>query len=48
MVQTGESRFDPILIAADEHQVDHNLTKAKLILGWEPQGHLLLEDAPGG
>jgi nucleoside-diphosphate-sugar epimerase len=42
VVQVGESRFDPVLIAADEHEVDHNLTKAKALLGWEPKGHLLL------
>lgn len=41
--QTGAARFDPILIAADEHEVDHNLSKARMILGWEPRGHLLLE-----
>ena len=33
VVQTGSARFDPILLAADEHEVDHNLSKAKLILG---------------
>jgi nucleoside-diphosphate-sugar epimerase len=42
-VQTGRARFDAVLIAADEHQVDHNLTKAKALLGWEPKGHRLLE-----
>jgi nucleoside-diphosphate-sugar epimerase len=44
VVQVGEARFDAILIAADEHEVDHNLTKARMILGWSPQGHRLLED----
>lgn len=43
VVQTGSSRFDPILLAADEHEVDHNITKARMILGWEPKGHRLLE-----
>ena len=43
VVQVGSSRFDAILIAADEHQVDHNITKAKGVLGWEPKGHRLLE-----
>ena len=33
-----------VLIAADEHEVDHNLTKAKTLLGWEPKGQRLLED----
>jgi nucleoside-diphosphate-sugar epimerase len=45
VVQTGEARYDPVLIAADEHEVDHNLSKARTLLGWEPKGHLLLEDA---
>jgi nucleoside-diphosphate-sugar epimerase len=43
VAQVGTARFDPILIAADENQVDHNITKARMILGWEPKGHLLLE-----
>lgn len=43
VVRTGESRFDAVLIAADEHEVDHNLTKARTLLGWEPRGHRLLE-----
>ena len=37
------ARFDPILLAADEHEVDHNISKARMILGWEPRGHLLLD-----
>jgi hypothetical protein len=45
VVQTGVARYDPVLIAADEHEVDHNLSKARTLLGWEPKGHLLLEDA---
>src|SRR5262245_5153383 len=45
VVQVGEARFDPILIAADEHEVDHNLTKARMVLGWTPQGHRLLEES---
>lgn len=43
VVQVGKARFDAVLIAADEHEVDHNLTKAKSLLGWEPKGHRLLE-----
>lgn len=43
VVQVGSARFDPVLLAADEHQRDHNITKAKLLLGWEPRGHRLLE-----
>jgi nucleoside-diphosphate-sugar epimerase len=44
VAQTGTARFDAILLAADEHEADHNLTKARMILGWEPKGHRLLED----
>ena len=43
VAQVGTARFDAVLIAADEGQVDHNITKAKMLLGWEPKGHLLLE-----
>src|SRR4029078_9915889 len=43
VAQVGTARFDAVLIAADEDQVDHNITKAKMLLGWEPKGHLLLE-----
>ena len=43
VVQTGDSRFDAVLIAADEHERDHNLTKAKLLLDWEPRGQRLLD-----
>jgi nucleoside-diphosphate-sugar epimerase len=43
VVKVGRARFDAVLIAADEDQRDHNLTKAKLLLGWEPKGHRLLD-----
>lgn len=43
VVKTGRARFDAVLIAADERQADHNLTKAKTLLGWEPKGQHLLE-----
>ena len=43
VVQVGRNRFDAVLIAADENEVDHNITKAKLLLGWSPKGHRLLE-----
>ncbi len=36
-------RFDAIFIAGDEHEQDHNLSKAKRVLGWEPVGGELLE-----
>jgi nucleoside-diphosphate-sugar epimerase len=45
VVQVGEARFDAIFIVADENEVDHNLTKARTILGWSPQGQRLLGDS---
>lgn len=48
VVQVGSARFDPVLLAADEHQQDHNITKAKLLLGWEPRGQRLLDDPAAG
>ena len=42
-VQVGHGRFDAVFIAGDEHEKDHNLSKAKRLLGWEPRSHLLLE-----
>ena len=41
-VQVGQSRFDAFFIAGDEAEKEHNLTKAKRVLGWEPraQRHL--------
>ena len=42
-VQVGSSRFDAFLISGDEHEVDHNMTKARTVLGWSPKGQRLLE-----
>ncbi len=42
-VQVGHGRFDPIFIAGDENQNEHNLSKAKRLLGWEPTTHLKVE-----
>ena len=41
-VQIGHGRFDAVFIAGDEHEQDHNLSKAKRLLGWEPRTHLQL------
>ncbi len=41
--QVGGGRYDPVWIVADEQQRDHNLTKARALLGWEPKGHRLLD-----
>jgi nucleoside-diphosphate-sugar epimerase len=42
-VQVGHGRFDPVFIAGDENEQEHNLTKAKTLLGWVPQSHLEIE-----
>ena len=42
-IQTGHSRFDAFFIAGDEAEQEHNLSKAKRVLGWEPRSHRLLE-----
>jgi nucleoside-diphosphate-sugar epimerase len=44
VAQVGTGRFDAVLLAADEHEVDHNLTKARVLLGWSPRGQRLLQD----
>jgi nucleoside-diphosphate-sugar epimerase len=36
-VQIGHGRFDAVFIAGDEGQEEHNLSKAKRLLGWEPR-----------
>ena len=41
-IQTGHSRFDAFFIAGDEAEQEHNLSKAKRVLGWEPRSHRLL------
>ena len=41
-VKTGHGRFDAVFIAGDEREEDHNLSKAKRVLGWEPRTHLQL------
>jgi len=40
-VQIGHGRFDPVFIAGDEDQKEHNLSKAKRLLGWEPRSRKL-------
>jgi len=42
-VQTGHGRFDAFFIACDEAEREHNLSKAKRVLGWEPRSHRLLD-----
>ena len=42
-VQTGHGRFDAFFIAGDEQEKEHNLSKAKRVLGWEPRSQELLD-----
>ena len=44
VVQVGSGRFDAVLISGDEHERDHNMTKARTLLGWAPMGQRLLSD----
>ena len=44
VVQVGDNRFDAVLISGDENEVDHNMTKARALLGWTPQSQRYLED----
>ena len=43
-VQTGRSRFDPVFIAGDEHEKEHNLSKARQLLGWMPESQKYLAE----
>jgi nucleoside-diphosphate-sugar epimerase len=43
-VQIGHGRFDPVFIAGDENEKEHNLSRAKALLGWTPQSHLEIEN----
>jgi nucleoside-diphosphate-sugar epimerase len=35
-VQVGHGRFEAVFIAGDEHEREHNLSKARRLLGWQP------------
>ena len=53
VVQVGHNRFDAVLISGDENEVDHNMTKARALLGLdaaEPAlpGGLSEDDGPAG
>jgi nucleoside-diphosphate-sugar epimerase len=43
-VQTGHGRFDPVFIAGDEDEQDHNLSKARQLLGWMPESQKYLDE----
>ena len=42
-VKIGHGRFDAVFIAGDEGEQEHNLSKAKRLLGWQPQSQRHLE-----
>ncbi|HEX5417915.1 MAG TPA: NAD(P)-dependent oxidoreductase [Chloroflexota bacterium] len=42
-VQTGHGRFDAVFIAGDEGEQEHNLSKARRLLGWQPTSQKYLE-----
>lgn len=41
-VQVGHGRFDAVFIAGDEDEQAHNLSKARRLLGWQPQAQRLV------
>lgn len=41
-VQIGHGRFESVFIAGDEEEKEHNLSKAKRLLGWEPKSQRYL------
>jgi nucleoside-diphosphate-sugar epimerase len=41
-VQVGHGRFDAVFIAGDEAEEEHNLSKARRLLDWEPRSHRYL------
>jgi nucleoside-diphosphate-sugar epimerase len=45
-VQRGHGHFEALFIAGDEEGREHNLSKAKMLLGWEPRTHLQYPDLP--
>jgi len=44
VVQVGQGRFDAVFIAGDERQREHNLSKARQLLGWQPESHKYLDE----
>ena len=41
-VQVGHGRFEAIFIAGDELEEEHNLSKARRLLDWQPKSHQYL------
>jgi nucleoside-diphosphate-sugar epimerase len=42
-IEVGHGRFDAVFIAGDENEEEHNLSKARRVLGWEPRSRHLRE-----
>ena len=42
-VKVGHGHFDAVFIAGDEAEEQHNLSKARRLLGWEPRSQKYLE-----
>ena len=36
-VKVGHGRFEAVFIAGDEDEANHNLSKARRLLDWEPR-----------
>ena len=45
-VQVGHGRFEAVFIAGDEAESEHNLSKARRLLGWWPRSQCYLAPAP--
>jgi hypothetical protein len=41
-VTVGHGHFDAVFIAGDEYEAQHNLSKARRLLGWEPRSQKYL------
>jgi nucleoside-diphosphate-sugar epimerase len=42
-IQVGHGRFDAVFIAGDEQETEHNLSKARSLLHWQPRSQHLLQ-----
>jgi nucleoside-diphosphate-sugar epimerase len=42
-IEVGHGRFDAVFIAGDESEQEHNLSKARRLLDWQPRAHRRLE-----
>ncbi|MDQ6671336.1 MAG: NAD(P)-dependent oxidoreductase [Chloroflexota bacterium] len=45
-VQVGHGRFEAVFIAGDEREEEHNLSKARRLLGWSPLSQRYLQAEP--